>query len=355
MKRRRFLKWLGLGAIGIFGSGVGFVAWKPSNFYYKGPKSDHYDGVNFFNPDGVSPRKLTEVLQWQLKGRQAKWPAEYPSPFDGAKPEARVEGDPVKITMIGHATLLIQTQGLNFITDPVFVKRASPTQWVGPARVNPPGIRFEDLPPIDYVLLSHNHYDHLDLVTLKRLSDEHSATIICPLGNDSIVNSKTPDAKFVVGDWGDVFDLKNEMKVHFEPCHHWSARGTKDRRMALWAAFVLETPNGKIYHVGDTGFHDGINYKALYEKHGPVLAAILPIGAYEPRWFMKGQHQNPDEAVQGHMLCHAQTTISHHWGTFQLTDEAIEAPLVALAEAKEKHGIADDAFIVLRPGEGKMV
>ena len=354
MKRRKFLKWLGLGAIGIFGGGATFTAWKPSNFYYKGPKSDHYDGVNFFNPGGVEPKSLAQVVQWQWNGGKAKWPANYPSPFDKAKPDARVKGDDIKITMIGHATLLVQVAGLNFITDPVFVERASPVQFVGPRRVNPPGVRFEDLPPIDYVLLSHNHYDHLDLEALDRLVSKHGAQIICPLGNDAIVAKKNAQAKFITGDWGDVVELKNNTRVHFEPAHHWSARGLKDRRMALWAAFVLETPHGKIYHVGDTGFHDGINYKALYEKHGEMRASILPIGAYEPRWFMKGQHQNPDEAVQGHMFCKSQTTIAHHWGTFQLTNEAIEAPLEALAEAKQKHGLADEAFVVLRPGEATL-
>lgn len=351
MKRRKFLKWLGIGSLGFFGSGATFAAWKPSNFYYKGPKSDHYNGVNFFNPEGVEPRTLAEVAKWQWQGDKAKWPQEYPSPFDKAKPDARVEGNDIKITMIGHATLLVQVAGLNFITDPVFVERASPVQFAGPKRVNPPGVRFEDLPPIDYVLLSHNHYDHLDLESLDRLVKEHDAEIICPLGNDVIVADKNSNAKFITGDWGDVAELNNDCRVHFEPAHHWSARGVKDRRMALWAAFVLETPQGKIYHVGDTGFHDGINYKALAEKHGEMRASILPIGAYEPRWFMKGQHQNPDEAVQGHLLCKSQVTIAHHWGTFQLTNEAIEAPLEALAEAKNKHGLADEAFVVLRPGE----
>ncbi len=351
LKRRGFLKWLGLGAIGILGGGATFAAWKPSNFYYKGPKSKHFNGVNFFNSGGVEPGGFSDLLKWQMGGGKAKWPAEYPSPFDKSKPDERVERDVIKITMIGHASLLIQVAGLNFITDPVFVERASPVQFAGPKRVNPPGIRFEDLPPIDYVLLSHNHYDHLDLETLDRLVKEHNAEIICPLGNDAIVAKKNDKAQFITGDWGDVIELKNDTRVHFEPAHHWSARWIKDRRMALWAAFVLEAPQGKIYHVGDTGFHDGINYKALFEKHGEMRVSILPIGAYEPRWFMKGQHQNPDEAVQGHLLCKSQTTIAHHWGTFQLTNEAIEAPLEALAEAKQKHGVIDEAFVVARSGE----
>ncbi len=351
MTRRKFFKWFGVGTVSLFGGGAAYTAYDPSNYYYKGPKSDHFNGKVFFNPGGTPPGKFTDLLKWQMGGGRAKWPEKFPSPFDDQKPDERVHGDEMRITMVGHATLLIQTAGLNFLTDPVFVERASPVQFAGPRRVNPPGIRFENLPPIDYVLLSHNHYDHLDLATLKRLHKEYEATIICPLGNDTIVRTKAPKAKFICGDWGNVFELSDTVKVHFEPCHHWSARGTKDRRMALWAAFVLETPAGKIYHVGDTGFHSGINYKALHEKHGPVQLAIIPIGAYEPRWFMKGQHQNPDEAVQGHKLMQAETTIGHHWGTFQLTNEAIDAPLEALKVAKAQHSLTETEFVTLRPGE----
>jgi len=355
LKRRQFIKWVGGSLASFVGAGSAFAAWRPSNFYYNGPKAFNFDGFTFFNPGGIKPRTLGEVLSWQLNKDRSKWPATYPSPFNGSKPENSVDGDEIRVTMIGHATLLIQVAGLNFITDPVFVERASPFQFAGPKRVNPPGVNFDDLPPIDYILLSHNHYDHMSLITLDRLIEKHDPQIICPLGNDTIIKSKNGKAKFIVGNWGDVSELKNGLRVHFEPCHHWSARGVKDRRMALWAAFVLEAPQGKIYHIGDTGFHEGINYKALVEKHGPMRASILPIGAYEPRWFMKGQHQNPDEAVQGHMLCKSQTTIAHHWGTFQLTDEAIEAPIEALAEAKTRHGVAQDAFRVIRPGEATSV
>ena len=335
----------------MFGGGAAYGTYQPGNSYYQGQKSDHFDGQVFFNPGGIPPRKFTDLLKWQLGENKAKWPDKYPSPFHGNKPEVRVDNTAIKVTMVGHATLLIQTAGLNFITDPVFAERASPVQFAGPKRVNPPGVSFVDLPPIDYVLLSHNHYDHLDLQALKRPSDEHDAEIICPLGYDTIVKSKAPNANFLVGDWGDTYDLKNNVRLHFEPCHHWSARGTKDRRWALWSAFVLDTPAGKIYHIGDTGFHEGINYRSLLRKHGPMRLAIMPIGAYEPRWFMKGQHQNPDEAVQGHKLVEAEQSIGHHWGTFQLTNEAIEAPLDALVEARKQHGISDEAFIALRPGE----
>ena len=252
--------------------------------------------------------------------------------------------------MVGHATLLIQTQALNFLTDPVWSARASPFSFAGPKRVNRPGIDFDDLPPIDHVLLTHNHYDHLDLATLGKIVEKHNSNIIMPLGNDRIIRKSLPHARFTTGDWGDVVELEN-VNVHFEPVHHWSARGLRDRRMALWAAFLLETPDHRIYHIGDTGYHSGRNYAALREKHGPVDLAILPVGAYEPRWFMKGQHQNPEEAVLGHLALGAKSSIGHHWGTFQLTNEEIDAPIVALEEARKKYGIAEDTFMVMRPGQ----
>ena len=356
MQRRKFLKWLGLGSLGILGSTGGwFTLSKPQNNYYSGPVSDHFNGTSFFNPDGVPPGRFSDLLKWQLGGGRQKWPQSFPSEFHGAKPEKKVEGDKLVITMVGHATLLIQTAGLNFLTDPVWANRASPLSFIGPKRVNPPGINFSDLPPIDYVLLSHNHYDHMDLTTLDRLIREHDAKIICPIGNDTIVKGRNIKAQCITGDWGDRVKLSNTVKIHFEPCHHWSARGTRDRRMALWAAFVLETPGGKLYHVGDTGFHSGINYAALHEKHRAMRLAILPIGAYEPRWFMKGQHQNPDEAVQGHLLCKTQMTVGHHWGTFQLTNEAIEAPVKALETACMKYGLKKEVFITLKPGESREI
>lgn len=153
--------------------------------------------------------------------------------------------------------------------------------------------RLADLPPIDLVLVSHNHYDHLDLATLKRLKAGHDPLVLTPLGNDAIIEAAVPGMRLSAHDWGDSVEIGNGAAVHVEPVHHWSARGARDRRMALWAGFVVETPDGKLYFAGDTGFHDGINYRRMAEKHGGFRFAILPIGAYEPRWFMAPQHQNP--------------------------------------------------------------
>lgn len=253
--------------------------------------------------------------------------------------------------MIGHATVLIQTCELNILIDPVWSARTSPVSLAGPKRYNQPGIMFEDLPQIDLVIVTHNHYDHLDLATLKRLQQAHRAPILTPLGNDTIIRKAIPQAKVMACDWGNHIPIENHIRVDCEPCHHWSARGSRDRRMALWAAFVIHTPKGKIYHVGDTGFHKGINYRAMYEKHGGCDLAILPIGAFEPRWFMEGDHQNPEEAVQGMLLCQAKYALGHHWGTFRLTNEGVRAPVDALQFALDKAGIDRNRFRAMHPGE----
>ncbi len=323
---------------------------KKPNPYYQGPVSDHFDGTRFFIPGGANPGNLRDLLKWQFREKRHKWPKNYPSPHHGAKPEQRVEGDRLSVTMIGHASLLIQVCGLNILTDPVWSQRVSPVQFAGPKRVNPPGVHLEELPPIDIILVTHNHYDHMDAATLKLLSRRHDPLIVTPLGNDTIMQKFLPRGRFETMDWGESIDTHG-IRIHAEPCHHWSARGTNDRRMALWAAFVFETPAGKIFHVGDTGFHDGSHYRAIAEKHGELRLAILPIGAYEPRWFMKGQHQSPEEAVAGLKLCGAKTAIGHHWGTFQLTNEAIHHPVDHLAQALEKEGINSNQFRALLPGE----
>lgn len=317
------------------------------NRYYTGPNSDHFDGEQFFNPDGTAPAGVQDLLKWQLGGNKAKWPTLVPVP-QTAKPEARVQD--MTITMVGHATMLIQTAGLNILTDPVWSDRASPLAFAGPKRVTAPGIALADLPAIDAILLSHNHYDHLDIATLMALHAAHKPMVVTPLGNDTILKSAIPGIRTTAQDWGEAANL-GPLTVHFEPCHHWSARGFGDRSHALWAAFVIAGPSGKILHIGDTGFDQGRPYRDLPAKHGPLRAAILPIGAYEPRWFMRHQHQNPDEAVQGFKLSGARHAIGHHWGTFQLTDEARDAPLMALQTALQSHSVAPHRFRPLAPGQ----
>jgi L-ascorbate metabolism protein UlaG (beta-lactamase superfamily) len=335
----------------LFGGGFAANRASASNRYYEGPVSDHFDGTIFYNPGGIPPGKFTDLLKWQFSGNKKKWPGEFPSPHAEPAPDPRRDGDALRVTMVGHATLLIQTAGLNILTDPVWSKRASPVSFVGPKRVSAPGIAFENLPPIDVVLVSHNHYDHLDITTIKRLHADHDPLVVTPLGNDAIIRAGVPGVRIEARDWGDEVALNRTVRLHVEPVHHWSARGMGDRRMALWAGFVIATPGGKIYHVGDTGFHDGKNYRAAAEKHGGFRLAILPIGAYEPRWFMRGQHQNPKEAVAGMELCRAQRVAGHHWATFPLTDEAIEEPRDALHTALDAARIDRQRFRPMLPGE----
>lgn len=352
MNRRSFIKWTGFGLVAAAIGGLGMREAVAGNRYYAGPVSDHFDGKAFFNPGGEEPRGLGDLLRWQFEGGKIAWPKRVePSQFRSIRPEPRIEGARLVVTMVGHATLLIQTAGLNILTDPVWSERASPVSFAGPRRANPPGVSFDDLPTIDVVIVTHNHYDHLDVDTLDKLVRRDKPRIVTPLGNDTIIRGANPFAEISVMDWGDGLRLPQGVIIHCEPCHHWSARGMGDRRMALWAAFVIETPDGKIYHIGDTGYADGKHYREVREKHGDIRLAIMPIGAYEPRWFMKAQHQNPEEAIAGFGLSGAAFGIGHHFGTFQLTNEGIDDPPKALATAMSAAGIGNERFKGLRPGQ----
>jgi L-ascorbate metabolism protein UlaG (beta-lactamase superfamily) len=326
----------------------------PMSRYYQGPVSDHFDGERFFNTPRTPARSQWDVLRWmvtrQWRGTRAKWPVWAPSPF-ADHPPARVEGTAIRICYVGHASFLIQTAGLNMLLDPVWSQRVSPFRSIGPKRVNDPGIAFADLPPIHVVLVSHGHYDHLDVATLSRLAAAHRPRVITPLGNDTIMRNHDAAIGGEAHDWNDRVDLGSNVAVTLVPTQHWSARSLSDRNMSLWASFVIETPGGRIYFVADSGYGNGQNFRDAHERHGPLRLAILPIGAYEPRWFMRDQHMNPAEAVQALIDCGANSALAHHYGTFQLTDEAIDAPLIALEEALRLAGTPAERFRALRPGQ----
>jgi L-ascorbate metabolism protein UlaG (beta-lactamase superfamily) len=348
MNRRHLFKTFGLPVAAAFGAAGLVTAARSRNRYYAGPETDHFDGVRFFSPDQPQDKGMAELLRWQLGGGRKDWPERFESPFRDTPPAA-VPG--LRVALVGHATLLIQAAGLNILTDPVFVERASPVSFAGPKRVNPPGIAFEDLPRIHAVLITHNHYDHLDVATLARLWRRDRPRILAPLGNDAIIRDEDPGIAVETRDWGQSVELGEGVAAHLEPAYHWSARGVTDRRMALWCAYVVTTPAGAIYHVGDTGYGDGRIFTRVRERFGAPRLAILPIGAYEPRWFMQPQHMNPEEAVRVMGDVGAQQALGHHWGTFRLTNEGVEEPKHELAAALRDAGVPEERFRALRPGE----
>jgi L-ascorbate metabolism protein UlaG (beta-lactamase superfamily) len=315
------------------------------NPYYDGPPSDHFDGLRFFNPgQGTTDRSFRELLRWQMAGQRARWPKQVP--VTPCVPPARSET--LRVTMVGHATVLIQLAGLNIVTDPVWSKRVSPVRWAGPSRVTQPGVAFDDLPPIDLVLLSHNHYDHLDLATLKALVARDHPRILTPLGNDVVVRNHAAGARIEAGDWGTRFELPGG-EVTIVRANHWSSRTGRDRRMALWGGFMLRLAGKLVYFAGDTG--EGDIFGAMRDEFGSPDVALLPIGAYAPRWFMAGQHCDPAGAVRIFQTLGASQAIAIHWGCWQLTDEPRDEPPRLLAGALAQAGIAAERFAVLEAGE----
>lgn len=262
-----------------------------------------------------------------------------------------MQGAALRVSFAGHASFLLQGQGLNILTDPVWSERASPFTFTGPRRRNPPGIAFADLPKIDAVLLSHGHYDHLDVETLARLWDRDRPLILAPLGQDATIQAHRADIAVTVADWGDVRPLGAGVTATLEPVHHWSARGVFDRNHALWTGFVVKGLGASVFFAGDTGFDGGRPFRNVAAKHGAVDLALLPIGAYAPRWFMAAQHMDPADAVAGFALLGARQALGYHWGTFPLTNEGAEEPATELATALAAAGIAPERFLAMRPGQ----
>lgn len=321
---------------------------RSANPYYSGLASDHFDGLRFFNPDHPgTDRDFRDLLRWRLKGRSAVWPRSVPA--RQAVPTPRVDG--LRATIVGHATVLIQAGGLNVLTDPIWSERASPFPFAGPRRVWAPGVAFEALPRIDAVLLSHNHYDHMDMATLRRLHSRHSPLIVTPLGNEAILRRAIPGIRVAAGDWWERIEVgKGTGEVTVVPAYHWSARTGRDRRMALWSGFMLSTAGGRAYFAGDTGYGNGRIFREARQRIGRPDLALIPIGAYAPRWFMSAQHTDPNEAVQILEDLEAARAVGIHWGVFHLTDERREEPPELLLEALARRRIAASRFPAGEPG-----
>ena len=347
--------------------------------YYEGPESGHYDGGRFFNPDGGDAGARPPGAGgrggffWRmLTDDRPPWPASVPvrpataaellprpttSTTVAATP-AQAAASPMRVTWIGHASVLVQTPALNILTDPVWSDNAGPF-FLGPRRVTRPGIDLATLPKIDLIVVSHNHYDHLDLSTLKRLWQRDRPLIVTSLGNDAILRSAGIGA--VAADWNRAVTVQGRprvdathfwtrpIRVHVFRNHHWSSRWVTDRNRALWSSFVVELPGGNLFFAGDTGFGDG-RWPAEARRYGPIRLALIPIGAFrfEPGQMDSDSHIGPIQAAEVHARLGASTSIPIHWGTFRLSYEGYRTPPALLRATLECTG--QQGFALARIG-----
>jgi L-ascorbate metabolism protein UlaG (beta-lactamase superfamily) len=316
--------------------------------YWRGPVSDHFDGTRFHGPGPRAPDKtLADLRRWRRTQAPARWPRRVAIVRD--VPPPRVEGDAIRVSLIGHATVLLQTAGLNILFDPVFSDRASPVAFAGPRRVTEPGVALADLPPLDAICVSHNHYDHMDVASLARLARTRPCPLFTTLGNIAPLPRAVRAATREM-DWGESAALAPGVTLRCQGAYHWSSRGWFDRRRALWGSFVVTTPTRKIWFAADTAFEDGALFDDLRARHGGFDLALIPIGAYAPRWFMKDQHVDPFEAVRIFQMVGARQAVAIHWGVFQLTDEPRDEPPRLLAQALAEAGVAAERFPAPEPG-----
>ena len=309
------------------------------------PKSDHFDGDHFFNPVSNHLKSFWDLLKWKMTSTPEKWPEKVLNKNHSMR--QIMKGEKSNITFINHATFLIQYQDLNVLTDPIYSERASPVGFAGPKRVREAGLLFDSLPKIDVVIISHNHYDHLDLETLKKLDEKFNPLILVPLGDEKLLlHEGLKNVKAL--DWWEEERIK-DIKFTFTPSQHWSARGLWDKNECLWGSFMIDSGVQKIYFGGDTGY--GKHFLDIKNRIGPPDIALLPIGAYKPRWFMKFHHMDPEEAVMAHVDLSAKQSIAMHFGTFQMADEGINDPVTDLNLALLKFKISSDEFLVLDEGE----
>lgn len=345
---------LGLaGAVALLPAGPLAVGACLSAPRYQGPVTDHFDGERFHD-DKPKRAGLSDLVRWQMSRKRGPWPDQVGGATPGAAPEARVDGARMRVTFINHATTLVQMEGLNILTDPIWSERASPVGFAGPKRVRPPGVRFEELPPIHVVLLSHNHYDHMDVDTLVRLRDAFDPLFVTGLGNDLFLAKHGIHAQAL--DWGQRVE-RTPLTIHAVPNQHFSSRGLTDQDATLWSAFVVEGPHARsMYFAGDTGY--GAHFANVRARHPALRLAILPIGAFEPEWFMGPVHTSPAEAVQAALDLGAGTAVGMHFGTFALADDGMDAPVRGVLDALDARARTAQPvprFWILGFGEGRDV
>jgi L-ascorbate metabolism protein UlaG (beta-lactamase superfamily) len=315
------------------------------------PPSDHCTGSRFFSPTGRAEGRLLDLLRWQWNRRPRPWPkwVDFPS----LPPPSAPAGDDITATWINHSTFLLRTCHGNFLTDPVFSERVSPVSWAGPRRAHAPGVPFEALPTIAGVLLSHDHYDHCDLPTLRRLAAVHRPTIFAPLGHRALLASAGVGGVIEL-DWWQTHAWHPDLSVTLTPARHWCRRRPGDTNRRLWGGFFLRNSAHRVYFVGDSGYDPAL-FTGIAGRLGAPDLALIPIGAYDPRWFMSRAHMDPAEAVQVHRDLGARMSLAMHWGCWSLTDEGRDEPPAGLTAALAAANLSADAFRTLAPSESVSV
>jgi len=298
--------------------------------FYRGPRSDHFDGRHFFNEEPFEEQNPSELARWQLSRRRGAWPDS--DAIAEAAPPARVGGGALRVTMVNHATVLIQMDSLNILTDPVWSPKVGFEGQLGVRRHRPPGIAFDSLPRIDIILISHDHYDHMDLPSLLRLQRRYHPRIITGLGNPGYLATQGVRGAEQL-DWWQSASLSGAVRVTAVPARHWSGRSFTDRYERLWEGFVIEGARDTVYFAGDTGW--GRMYRELHARWSRFTLALLPVAPFRPRWYMARKHLSPNDAVRVAIETRSAKVIPIHWGTFELGDdgesEAVDTLRAAVA------------------------
>ncbi|HEY7114692.1 MAG TPA: MBL fold metallo-hydrolase [Thermoanaerobaculia bacterium] len=311
---------------------------------YRGPVTDHFDGTRFHSIDPV-PSGFGRWLHRVFTRRQRPW-RDFTDTPPGEKPPARVGQGRMRVTFVNHATLLLQMDGVNVLTDPTWAERADPV--LGPRRRRPPGLRFEDLPPIDAVLVSHDHHDHMDLPTLRRLAAAFHPPVLTGLGNAAyLARHGVPGGKDL--DWWQSAEIAPGVRVTAVPARHASRRGLFDGNRTLWCGFVVRGPSGAAYFAGDTGY--GTHFGKIAAAFPGLRLALLPIGGFVPAWYMAPVHMGPEDAVRACRDLGAVACVPMHFGTFPVSDDAELEPVETLRAALAKDPVARPPFTILDNGE----